>query len=92
VFSVVPYIFSFGSLPWAIYLASGSRPPTWIVLGFILFASAFHFLNVLKDLESDVAQQVMGLPQVMGRKKSIVTAALLAVLGIVDVVVANTVL
>jgi hypothetical protein len=47
---------------------------------------------VLKDLESDVAQQVMGLPQVMGRKKSIVTAALLAVLGIVDVVVANTVL
>jgi hypothetical protein len=47
-------------------------------------------LNVLKDLESDVAQQVMGLPQVMGRKKSIVTAALLAVLGIVDVVVANT--
>jgi 4-hydroxybenzoate polyprenyltransferase len=92
VFSVVPYIFSFGSLPWAIYLASGSRPPTWIVLGFILFALAFHFLNVLKDLESDVAQQVMGLPQVMGRKKSIVTAALLAVLGIVDVVVANTVL
>jgi 4-hydroxybenzoate polyprenyltransferase len=81
VFSVVPYIFS-----------SGARPPTWIVLGFILFASAFHFLNVLKDLESDVAQQVMGLPQVMGRKKSIVTAALLAVLGIVDVVVANTVL
>jgi 4-hydroxybenzoate polyprenyltransferase len=92
VFSVVPYIFSFGSLPWAIYLAEGSSPPTWIVLGFILFASAFHFLNVLKDLESDVAQQVMGLPQVMGRKKSIVTAALLAVLGIVDVVVANTVL
>ncbi len=92
VFSVVPYIFSFGSLPWAIYLASGSRPPTWIVLGFILFASAFHFLNVLKDMESDIAQQVMGLPQVIGRKKSIVTATILAVLGIVDAVVSNTVL
>ena len=46
--------------------------------------------SIQKALESDVAQQVMGLPQVMGRKKSIVTAALLAVLGIVDVVVANT--
>jgi 4-hydroxybenzoate polyprenyltransferase len=90
VLSVVPYVFSFGALPWAIYLAAGTPPPTWIVLGFILFASAFHFLNVLKDLESDVAQQVMGLPQVMGRTKSIVTAALLAALGIVDVVVANT--
>ena len=91
VLSVVPYVFSFGALPWAIYLAAGTRPPTWIVLGFILFASAFHFLNVLKDLESDVAQQVMGLPQVIGRKKSVVTATILAVLGIVDVVVANTV-
>jgi len=92
VLSVVPYVFSFGALPWAIYLAAGTRPPTWIVLGFILFASAFHFLNVLKDLESDVAQQVMGLPQVIGRKKSVVTATILAVLGIVDVVVSNTVL
>ncbi|MUH43862.1 MAG: hypothetical protein F2792_06770, partial [Actinobacteria bacterium] len=92
VFSVVPYVFSFGALPWAIYLAAGTHPPTWIVLGFILFASAFHFLNVLKDLETDVAQQVMGLPQVIGRTKSIVTAAILVVLGIVDVVVANTVL
>ena len=90
VFSVAPYVFSFGALPWAIYLAAGTRPPTWIVLGFILFASAFHFLNVLKDLETDIAQQVMGLPQVLGRTKSIVTAAILAVVGVVDVVVANT--
>ncbi len=92
VLSVVPDVFSFGALPWAIYLAAGTQPPTWIVLGFILFASAFHFLNVLKDMESDIAQQVMGLPQVIGRKKSIVTATILAVLGIVDAVVSNTVL
>ena len=92
VLSVVPYVFSFGALPWAMYLAAGTQPPTWIVLGFILFASAFHFLNVLKDMESDIAQQVMGLPQVIGRKKSIVTATILAVLGIVDAVVSNTVL
>jgi 4-hydroxybenzoate polyprenyltransferase len=87
--SVVPYIVSFGALPWAIYVAAGAKPPTWIVLGFVLFASAFHFLNVLKDLDSDVDQDVMGLPQVLGRQKSILIALLLAGLGILDVVLAN---
>ena len=87
--SVVPYIVSFGALPWAIYVAAGNTPPTWIVLGFIHFASAFHFLNVIKDLEADIDQKVMGLPQVLGRKKSIAMAALLGALGIVDVALAN---
>jgi len=87
--SVVPYIVSFGALPWAIYVAAGNTPPTWIVFGFILFASAFHFLNVIKDLEADIDQKVMGLPQVLGRKKSIAIAVLLGVLGIVDVALAN---
>ena len=87
--SVVPYIVSFGALPWAIYVAAGNTPPTWIVLGFILFASAFHFLNVIKDLEADIDQKVMGLPQVLGRKKSIAMAALLGALGIVNVALAN---
>jgi 4-hydroxybenzoate polyprenyltransferase len=87
--SVVPYIVSFGALPWAIYVAAGNTPPPWIVLGFILFSSAFHFLNVIKDLEADIDQKVMGLPQVLGRKKSIAMAALLGVLGIVNVALAN---
>ena len=87
--SVVPYIVSFGALPWAIYVAAGNTPPTWIVFGFILFASAFHFLNVIKDLEADIDQKVMGLPQVLGRKKSIAIAALLGALGIVNVALAN---
>ena len=89
VFSVVPYIVSFGALPWAIYIAAGTHPPAWIVLGFILFTSAFHFLNVLKDMELDRAQEVMGLPQIIGRQKSIVMAVLLALLGILDIVIAN---
>jgi 4-hydroxybenzoate polyprenyltransferase len=87
--SVVPYMVSFGALPWAIYIAAGTKPPMWMVLGFILISSAFHFLNVLKDLESDIVQNVMGLPQVLGRKKSIVLAILLIGLGILDVVLAN---
>jgi 4-hydroxybenzoate polyprenyltransferase len=55
----------------------------WIFLGFILFSSAFHFLNVLKDLETDLSQNVMGLPQRLGRKASITIAGLLIVSGIV---------
>jgi 4-hydroxybenzoate polyprenyltransferase len=89
VLSVVPYIVSFGALPWAIYIAAGAHPPNWIVLGFILFASSFHFLNVLKDLESDIDQGVLGLPQFLGRKTSIQLAILLAGLGILDVVLAS---
>ena len=57
-----------------------------MVFGFILFASAFHFLNVLKDIDSDIAQGVMGLPQVLGRQKSIAMALLLAALGALVVV------
>ena len=87
--SVVPYMVSFGALPWAIYVAAGANPPMWVVLGFILISSAFHFLNVLKDLKSDIAQGVLGLPQVLGRKKSIVIAILLAGLGILDAVLTN---
>lgn len=89
VFSVLPYVVSFGALPWAIYSAASERPPSWIVLAFVLFASAFHFLNVLKDLESDLGQEVLGLPQVIGRKNSIAMAVILAGSGVVVVVVSN---
>lgn len=81
IFSMLPYIVSFGAMPWAIYLSNGHRPPTWIYLGFILFASAFHFLNVLKDLESDLAQGIMGLPQQLGKRRSIACAFVLASMG-----------
>ncbi|NBO34819.1 MAG: hypothetical protein EBU89_02625 [Actinobacteria bacterium] len=89
ILSVLPYVVSFGALPWAIYVAAGTTPPTWLVLAFVLFTSAFHFLNVLKDMDTDIEQEVMGLPQVLGRNKSIAMAALLGVLGIVDVALAN---
>ena len=69
--SVLPYVISFGSLPWAIYLSAGKHPPLWLVLGFIFISSAFHFLNVLKDLDTDIAQGVLGLPQRVGRVGSL---------------------
>jgi 4-hydroxybenzoate polyprenyltransferase len=80
--SVFPFMVSFGALPWAIYVAAGTNPPSWMVLAFILISSAFHFLNVIKDMESDVSQGVIGLPQALGVRASIKIAALLAVLGV----------
>jgi len=85
VLSPIPYIFSFGAMPWAVYLAAGKQPPTWIYLGFALFATAFHLLNVLKDLETDIAQGVLGLPQRIGKKASIAVSIVLVAAGFIDI-------
>lgn len=85
VLSPLPYVISFGSLPWVIFLAAGNTPPLWLYLGFILFTTAFHFLNVLKDLQWDLDQGVLGLPQRLGRSKSIAIAIVLASLGVINV-------
>lgn len=89
-FSIVPFMFSFGALPWAIYAAAGDTPPSWMVLAFVLISSAFHFLNVIKDMDSDIAQDVMGLPQALGRQKSTFMAILLGGLGVLVVVLSLT--
>jgi 4-hydroxybenzoate polyprenyltransferase len=87
VLSVIPYMISFGAMPWAIYLAAGKVPSIWLSLGFAIFASAFHFLNVLKDLEWDLQQGVSGLPQRLGRSGSLTIALILLSLGVALVVV-----
>lgn len=83
--SVLPYVISFGSLPWAIYLSAGKHPPLWLVLGFIFISSAFHFLNVLKDLDTDIAQGVLGLPQRVGRAGSLGISLALISAGVASV-------
>jgi 4-hydroxybenzoate polyprenyltransferase len=85
IFSPLPYLLSFSALPWAIYLASGESPPAWLCLALALLTTAFHFLNVLKDLDHDVDQGVLGLPQRMGRTSSIVIAISLALLAILSI-------
>ena len=80
--SPVPYAISFGALPWAIYSAAAKNPPAWLVLEFILVTGAFHFLNVLKDLEWDRTQSVLGLPQRIGKKRSIAVVTALVLLSI----------
>ena len=82
-FSVVPYMVSFGTMPWAIYLANGNQPPMWLYLDFIFISSAFHFLNVVKDLEVDISQGVMGLPQRLGKSSSTAIAFALVAAGVI---------
>ena len=81
-FSPLPYAIAFGALPWAIYLAAGKHPPVWLYVDFILVSLAFHFLNVIKDLEWDRTQLVMGLPQRIGKRWSIAAAAICMVAGV----------
>ena len=84
--SPVPYAISFGALPWAIFLAAGERPPIWLYLSLAFFTTAFHFLNVLKDLEFDIEQGVLGLPQRIGKTGSSIVASLLSLLAILSII------
>ena len=81
IFSPLPYLISFGSLPWAIYLSADKTPPLWLFLCFMIFSTAFHFLNVIKDLRWDLDQGVNGLPQKLGQRGSIAVAILLVLTG-----------
>jgi len=85
VLSPLPYVISFGAMPWAVYLSQSETPPLWLYLGFALFSVAFHFLNVIKDLQWDLNQGVMGLPQRIGRNRSIGVALILIMLALLDV-------
>ena len=49
---------------------------------FIFLSVAFHFLNVIKDLEWDLEQGVKGAPQRLGKFWSINTALLLGALAL----------
>ena len=83
IFSPLPYLISFGGMPFTVYFSNGKLPTVWLVLAFLLFATAFHFLNVLKDLEWDLRQGVLGLPQRLGRTPSLAFAAILILVGLV---------
>jgi 4-hydroxybenzoate polyprenyltransferase len=70
VFSVVPYVVSFGLLPLIVTLAR--QPPTgaawWAMAAGAALGIAAHFANVLPDLEDDERTGVRGLPHRMGRR------------------------
>ncbi|MGW9451704.1 UbiA family prenyltransferase [Streptomyces sp. NPDC055632] len=69
VLSPLPYAVGFGSLPAFVTLGppSGSWPAWWAVTAGALLGVGAHVVNVLPDIEDDLATGVSGLPQRLGR-------------------------
>lgn len=77
--SPLPYALACGALPASIFLATDRNPPLWVMAVGALLGVAFHFVNVLKDLQEDRASEIRGLPQRIGRRSSTFVALALAV-------------
>jgi len=80
--SPLPYAIAFAALPSSVVISKDLNPPLWMLLGGALFGMAAHFINVLKDMKEDQASGIKGLPQRLGKTKSIAAAAVLIALGI----------
>jgi 4-hydroxybenzoate polyprenyltransferase len=80
--SWLPFALAFAALPSCIAISKGITPPIWMWLGGALLGSAAHFINVIKDMDQDRDSGIAGLPQRLGKKKSIVAAALLIAAGL----------
>ncbi|MCX6467930.1 MAG: UbiA family prenyltransferase [Corynebacteriales bacterium] len=80
-FSWVPYLLAFGSVPIAVGLASrtGDLPPAWVVAMAALLGVGAHLLNVFPDLEDDAVTGMSGLPHRLGRTRIPPVAAALLV-------------
>jgi len=78
-FSVVPYVLSFGVLPVFVTLGLPGHPlpPWWAVVAAALLGAGAHFVNTLADLDDDERVGIRGLPHRMGAHGSLVVAAVL---------------
>ena len=87
VWSWLPYVVAFGSLPVVVRTALDPpvAAPVWLVGGGALLGLGAHLLNVLPDLDDDAATGVRGLPHRLGARRSTVLA--LALLGAASVLV-----
>ncbi|MFC7014196.1 UbiA family prenyltransferase [Streptomyces viridiviolaceus] len=87
VLSPLPYAVGFGSLPAFVTLglASPSWPAWWAVTAGALLGVGAHLVNVLPDIEDDLATGVRGLPQRLGRPacRWLAPCVMLAAVGVV---------
>lgn len=81
--SPLPFAIAFAALPSSVVISKDLNPPLWMLSGGALFGMAAHFINVIKDMDQDQASGIKGLPQQLGKTKSIAAAAVLIALGIV---------
>lgn len=81
--SFVPYAVSFSLLPIFVQLSreDASFPPPWAPVAAGTLGVAAHLLNVLPDSELDRSLGILGLPQRLGREKSLALAGGLLVLS-----------
>ena len=89
VFSWFPFALAFAALPSCIAISKDITPPVWMWLGGALLGSTAHFINVIKDIDQDRASGIGGAPQRIGKRNSIVAAALLIALGLLELFVFN---
>jgi len=75
--SPLPYAIACAALPGSVYYAVDRTPPLWILLSGSCIGVAFHFLNVMKDLDQDRTSGIGGLPQRIGKAGSVVTTFVL---------------
>ncbi|CAB4858933.1 unannotated protein [freshwater metagenome] len=80
--SVLPYAVACAALPGSIFLATDRTPPVWVLMVGALLGVAFHFVNVIKDLEQDRDSNIGGLPQRLGKRPSIIIALILFLLAV----------
>ena len=85
-FSPLPFAIAFAALPSCVVISKDLNPPLWMLLGGALFGMAAHFINVIKDMDQDQASGIKGLPQRLGKVKSIAAAAVLIAVGIAALV------
>jgi len=86
IFSWLPYALAFAALPSCVAISKDINPPVWMWLGGAIFGTAAHFINVIKDMDQDRASGIVGAPQRLGKRNSIVAAGLLIALGILALV------
>ena len=86
ILSPLPYAIAFAALPSSVAISKDINPPNWMIFGGALFGMAAHFINVIKDMNQDQASGIKGMPQQLGKVKSIVAAAILIALGIVNLI------
>ena len=80
--SPLPFAIAFAALPSCIPISKEITPPTWMWLGGALWGMAAHFINVIKDMDQDQQSGINGLPQRLGKRRSIVAAVVLIALGL----------
>ena len=85
--SPLPYAIAFAALPSSVAISKDINPPLWMLVGGALFGMAAHFINVIKDMDQDQASGIKGLPQRLGKAKSIAAAVVLIALGVAALIV-----